>query len=256
MNQPDYTSNEIMAIAAARRIQNGDIVFCGTGISMVAAMAAKHIHAPDAVIFFETGAVDSALEEVPLAVGDSRVMVGAQVNASLADAFAFMQNRRTGARVVAVLGAAQIDAFGNLNTTCIGDPSAPTTRLAGSGGACDASSLVHRSLIFMKHEKRRFVPVLDYFTSPGWGRDGQSRRQMGLGGAGPEAVVTDLGVMGFDKATRRMFVEGIYPGIDPAVIADRTGFDLDLSRAALLPPPGDEELRILRQRCDPARLIL
>lgn len=256
MKKSSYTSNEMMAIAAARRIKDGDIVFCGTGISMVAAMAAKHIHAPNSVIFFETGAVGSALEEVPLAVGDSRVMFGAQVNVGLADAFAFMQNRRTGPSMMAVLGAAQIDPYGNLNATCIGDPAAPQTRFAGSGGACDAASFVSRALIFMKHEKRRFVRRLDYFTSPGWLTGGNSRKESGLGGAGPEAVITDLGVMGFDTQTHRMVVEGLYCGIDPQSVARQTGFDLDLTRAVTLPPPGEEELRILRCRCDPDRLIL
>jgi len=117
----DYTSREMMAVAAAREIRDGDIVFCGTGISMLAAMAAKHISAPNSVIFFETGAVDSKLEEVPLAVGDPRVMFWTSVNGGLADAFATMQNRFTGKKVVGILGAAQIDRFGNLNSTVIGD---------------------------------------------------------------------------------------------------------------------------------------
>jgi len=127
----DYTQREMMAIAAAREIRDGDIVFCGTGISMLAAMAAKHISAPNSVIFFETGAIDSRLEEVPLAVADPRVMFWTSVNGGLADSFATMQNRFTGQRVVGILGAAQIDKYGNLNSTAIGDYFRPSVRFSG-----------------------------------------------------------------------------------------------------------------------------
>jgi len=115
----DYTLTEMMAVVAAREIRDKEIVFCGTGISMLAAMAAKHISAPRSVIFFETGAIDSLLEEIPLAVADSRVMYHTALNGGLADAFATMQNPFTGPRVVGILGAAQIDPFGNLNSTAI-----------------------------------------------------------------------------------------------------------------------------------------
>ena len=142
MTMPDYTLKELMTIAAAREIRDGDIVFCGTGISMVAAMAAKNISAPNSVIFFETGAIDSLLEEVPLAVSDSRVMFWTSVNGNLADAFAAMQNRVTGPHVVGIMGAAQIDKYGNLNSTAIGDYFKPKVRFSGSGGACDVASFV------------------------------------------------------------------------------------------------------------------
>ena len=117
----NYSPREMMTIMAAREIKNGDIVFCGTGISMLAATAAKNINAPNSVIFFETGAVDSLLEELPLAVGDPRIMYWSASNAGLLEAFATMQNRHTGDKVIAVVGAAQIDIYGNLNSTCIGD---------------------------------------------------------------------------------------------------------------------------------------
>ena len=164
----NYTLREMMAIAAARQIRDGDIVFCGTGISMLAAMAAKHISAPNSVIFFETGAIDSRLEEVPLAVADSRVMYWTSVNGNLLDAFATMQNRQTGRKVVGIMGAAQIDRYGNLNSTAIGDYFNPTVRFSGSGGACDVASFVGRTILFMRHEKRKFVKQVDYLTSPGW----------------------------------------------------------------------------------------
>jgi glutaconate CoA-transferase subunit B len=251
-----YTSREMMAVAAAREIRDGEIVFCGTGISMLAAMAAKHISAPDSVVFFETGAIDARLEELPLAVADSRVMPQAAMHGSLADAFAFMQNRFSGRKVVGILGAAQIDPFGNLNSTMIGDYPAPKVRFPGSGGACDVGSFVHRTIIFMKQDKRKFVPKLDYLTCPGW-LDGPRRRQeAGLGPGGPEAVVTDMGTFRFEEATGRMYLAGCFEGISARDILDAMGFSVDVSRARGVSPPSDFELSILRQRCDPQRLIL
>jgi len=252
----DYTLREMMAIAAARQIEDGDIVFCGTGISMLAAMAAKHISAPASVIFFETGAIDSRLEEVPLAVADSRVMYGTSVNGSLADAFATMQNRHTGKRVVGIMGAAQIDRFGNLNSTVIGDYAHPKVRFSGSGGACDVASFVGRTIIFMRHEKRKFVKQVDYLTSPGWLGGAGHRQKAGLPGGGPSAVITNMAVMGFDENSKEMFLEGCFPGITPRQIQDNMAFEVDLSRAQEVTPPSAEELRILRDVCDPQRLIL
>ncbi len=255
-SDPDYSLREMMTIAAAREIKDGDIVFCGTGISMLAAMAAKHINAPLSTIFFETGAIDARLEEVPLAVADSRVMYATAVNGGLADAFATMQNRFTGSRVVGILGAAQIDIYGNLNSTAIGNYRQPDIRFSGSGGACDVASFVSRTIIFMQHEKRKFVKKLDYFTSPGWIDGPDGRKKTGLGPGGPEAVITNLGILRFDNKSKEMYLAAYYPGITRAEVQQETGFTLDLSRAQIAPPPSTSELKILRERCDPQRLIL
>lgn len=256
MKAGGYSKREIMAVAAAREITDGDIVFCGTGISMLAAMAAKHISAPNSVIFFETGAIDSRLEEVPMAVADPRVMLGAAVNGGLADAFAFMQNRRTGRRVVGILGAAQIDPFGNLNSTVIGDYHHPKVRFAGSGGACDVGSFVGRTIIFMQQEKRKFVEKLDYLTCPGWLGGPDGRRQAGLPEGGPAAVITDMAIFHFDTVTRRMYLVGTFPGVTSDQVLERMGFAVDVSRCLPMPGPTKNELTILRERCDPQRLIL
>ena len=252
----DYTRREMMAVAAAREIEDNDIVFCGTGISMLAAMAAKHISAPNSVIFFETGAIDSQLQEVPMAVADPRVMYGAAINGSLADAFGFMQNRFSGRKVIGILGAAQIDPFGNLNSTAIGPYNRPKVRFSGSGGACDVGSFVHRTIIFMRHEKRKFVPQLDYLTSPGWLKGPGSREAAGLAGGGPAAVITNMALMRFDEVTKRMYLAGCYPGVTAEQVQNRMGFSVDTTRAIPVPPPSAEELTILRDRCDPQRLIL
>jgi glutaconate CoA-transferase subunit B len=251
-----YTPKEMMVIAAARKIKNFDIVFCGTGISILAAMAAKHINAPQSIIFFETGAVDSALEELPLAVSDPRVMYNASTYCSLAETFAFMQNRNTGKNIIGILGAAQIDKYGNLNSTCIGDYRKPEVRFPGSGGACDVASFVGRTIVFMKLEKRKFVKKVDYITSPGWLSYPDERKKTGLIAGGPTCVVTDMGIMGFDKNSKKMYLTYFYPGIDPSEIKKNIGFNIDILRAKELEPPLRTELEALREKSDPERLIL
>lgn len=252
----DYTLRELMTIAAAREIPDGAITFCGTGISMVAAMAAKHIHAPNSTIFFETGAIDSLLEELPLAVADPRVMYYTAVNGALTDAFAYMQNRKTGKQVVGIMGAAQIDCFGNLNSTVIGDYHEPKVRFSGSGGACDVASFVDHSLIFMQHEKRKFVNKVDYLTSPGWLDGAGGRERAGLTGKGPSKVITNMAIMGFDETSKRMVLDYYYPGITPEKILENMEFAVDISKAKELQPPTNNEIRILREKCDPQGLIL
>jgi len=252
----EYSAREMMAIVAAREIKNGDIVFCGTGISLIAAMAAKRINAPNSVIFFETGALDSLLEEVPLAVGDPRVMFWTSVNGGLADAFATVQNRFSVAPVVGILGSAQIDRYGNLNSTVIGNYHKPTVRFSGSGGSCDVASFVSRSIIFIQHEKRRFVRKLDYLTSPGWLDGPRGRKKAGLPEGGPSAVVSDMAIMRFDEKSKEMYLAGYYPGISPEHILEKMQFEVDISRAEEVQPPSFEELKILREKCDPQKLIL
>jgi glutaconate CoA-transferase subunit B len=252
----EYTLREMMTIMAAREIHNGDIVFCGTGLSLLAAMAAKNISAPNSVIFFETGAIDSKLEEIPLAVGDSRVMYRTSANGRLLDAFAAMQNRITGDHVIGILGAAQIDRFGNINSTVIGDYFNPRIRFSGSGGASDVASFVPRSIIFMQHEKNKFVNKLDYLTSPGYLDGPDGRQKAGLPGGGPTVVITNMAVMRFDDATKEMYLAGFYPGITPDRVLDNMEFKVDISRAREEEPPSPEELKILREKCDPQRLIL
>lgn len=252
----DYTLKEMMTIIAAREIRNDDIVFCGTGISMLAAMAAKNINAPESVIFFETGALDSRLEELPLAVGDSRVMYKTSANGGLLDSFAAMQNPITGRHVIGILGAAQIDKFGNLNSTVIGDYHSPRIRFSGSGGGCDVASFVPRSIIFMQHEKRKFVNRLDYLTSPGYIDGPGGRKKAGLPDGGPIMVITNLGVMRFDKTTKEMYLSGVYPGITPERVLRNMEIEVDISRATEEIPPSGEELRLLREKCDHQRLIL
>jgi glutaconate CoA-transferase, subunit B len=250
----EYTDNEMMALSAGRMIKNGDIVFAGTGLSMLAATAAKRIYSPQAVIFFETGGIDPSLEEIPMAVADLRAMSGTAINSGLIDAFSIVGHRKL--HTIAFLGAAQIDRYGNLNTTMLGNYWKPKTRFSGSGGACDVASFASGVITFMQHEKRRFVEKLDYLTSVGWYRGGRSRQELGLTRGGPMAVVTNMGVLKFTEDTREMYLAEYYPGISIERILENTGFPLETSSALESTPPSDEELRILREEVDPQKLIL
>jgi glutaconate CoA-transferase subunit B len=251
---PAYTNNEMMALAAGRLINDGDILFAGTGLSMLAAAVAKRIHAPRSTVFFETGGIDPPLDEMPMAVADPRVMSGTCLNSGLVDAFSILAHRRL--HTISFLGAAQIDAYGNINSTCLGDYHRPRVRFPGSGGACDAMSLAYAVILFMQHDRKRFVEVLDYLTSPGWLTGGEARKKAGFRRGGPLAAVTNLGVMKFDETTRRMYLHQLYPGVTVQDVADNTGFDMDLSRAAEAAPPSADELKALREEVDPQRLIL
>lgn len=249
-----YSAREMMAIAAGRLIKDGDVLFAGTGVAMLAAAVAKRVHAPGAVVFFETGGIDPSLEELPLAVADPRVMGGASLNSGLVESFSIVAHRKL--HTIAFLGAAQIDRYGNLNSTCIGEYRAPKVRFSGSGGACDAGSLASAFIVFMQHGRRKFVERLDYLTTPGWLTGDDSREQAGFTRGGPLAVVTDLGLLKFADVSREMYLHEHYPGVTVEQIVRNTGFELDVSRATEATPPTEDELQIMRRDVDPQRLIL
>jgi len=243
-----------MAIMAGRMVKNGDLIFCGTGLSLIAATVAKKIYAPESVIFFETGGIDTVLPELPISVADLRVMYGTSMNAGLLESFSILSHKKVYTK--AFLGAAQIDRFGNLNSTCIGDYWHPSVRFSGSGGGGDAACLAAEVIIFMQHEKRRFVEKVDYLTSPGWLSGPGAREKTGLDRGGPSAVVTNLGIMRFDEETKEIYLWEYYPGVTPQQVQENTGFEIDISRAVESKSITEEELRVIRQEIDPQRLII
>lgn len=250
----EYSPTEIMAIMAGRMVKDEDVLFCGTGLSMIAATVAKRVYAPKSVIFFETGGIDTALPELPLAVSDLRVMYGTSVNAGLLESFSILSHKKIYSK--AFLGAAQIDRFGNLNSTCVGDYWHPAVRFSGSGGGGDAACLAAEVIIFMQHEKRRFVEKVDYLTSPGWLSGPGAREKAGLYRGGPSAVVTNLGIMRFDEKTKEIYVAEYYREVTSQQIQENTSFEIDISRAVESKPVTEEELRVLREEIDPQRLII
>lgn len=255
MTPSSYSLMELMAVVAAREIRDGEIVFAGTGLPMLGVMLAQRTHARRCTIIFEAGTVASQLAHLPMSVGDPRVMRRAATAAGLMEVFTYIL--QAGRVDVGFLSGAQVDRFGNINSTSIGlDPRHPAVRFSGSGGACDIACLARRTIIIAKHEKRRFPEKVDYVTSPGWLEGGASRSASGLIRGGPAAVVTTMGVIRFREDTKAAYLSGYHPGLTPQAVAEATGFALDIGEATETPPPAPEELRILREEVDPERIFL
>ncbi|OGD26495.1 MAG: ketoacid-CoA transferase [Candidatus Aminicenantes bacterium RBG_13_63_10] len=255
MTTSAYTLTELMAVAAAREIADNEVVFAGTGLPMLGVMLAQRTHAPRCIIIFEAGTVDSHLAHLPMSVGDPRVMRGAATAAGLMEVFTYAL--QAGRVHVGFLSGAQVDRFGNINSTSIGpNPRRPSVRFSGSGGACDIACLARRTIIIAKHEKRRFPERVDYVTSPGWLEGGDSRDRSGLPWGGPSTVVTTMGVMRFRRESKEIYLASYHPGLKARQVADATGFGLDIGEAAETIPPTDEELRILREEVDPEKIFL
>lgn len=251
-----YTSMELMICCAARALEDGRTVAVGTGVPCAAAMLAQRTHAPRLTILFEAGGVAPQLPTMPISVGDSRTFYKACMATSMADV---METCQRGMVDYTFLGGAQIDAYGNLNSTMIGqDYTKPKVRFPGSGGANDLASLCWRVLVVTSHDKRRFVEKLDFMTTPGYLTGPGTREAAGLpAGAGPYRVITDLAVMGYHPDTKRMQVLSLHPGVELEKVKAATGFDLSLAEPlGMTSPPGDEELHILREEVDPHRYLL
>jgi len=240
------TTYEVMVTAAARRLRDGEVVFVGIGIPNVAANLARRTHCPHLILIYESGAVGAQPERLPISIGDPALVAGAAGVCSMSEVFQFYLQR--GLIDVGFLGGAQIDRYGNLNTTVIGEYARPKVRLPGSGGACEIAALARRTLVVMPHKRRAFVPRVDFVTSPGFLSGGAERERLGLPGAGPEAVVTDLGVLQFDKETREMMLVSLHAGATQEQALENTGWPLRVaSPLGRTEPPSEEELRVLRE---------
>jgi glutaconate CoA-transferase subunit B len=250
-----FTSMELMICCAARLLENGRTVAVGTGVPCAAAMLAQRTHAPDLVILFEAGGVAPQLPTMPISVGDSRTFHRAVMATSMAD---IMETCQRGMIDYTFLGGAQIDAFGNLNSTNIGEYRKPKVRFPGSGGANDLASLCWRILVVTSHDPRRFVEKLDFLTTPGYLTGPGAREAAGLPpGTGPYRVITDLAVMGYHEQTKRMEVLSLHPGVGMDKVRAATSFPInciDSPEQTVLPT--HEELRILREEVDPHRYII
>ena len=245
-NTTKYTLSQLMVTAAAREIADGEMVFVGMRLPLLGFLLAKSTHAPGAVGVYELGIVrDTAAPEPLMTMGDLPNLCRAQWLADTADAMGLLQQ---GGVDVSFIGGAQVDRFGNLNTSYIGGIEAVETRLPGSGGACDLACLAKRHIIVMNHQKRRFVPRVDYITSPGFGNGSGWRRQKGLPGGGPATVITTLGVLRFDPATCEMVLSSIHPGISVEDVKQNTGWPLQVASSLIQTPvPSAEELAMIKQ---------
>ena len=246
-----YTLSELMVTAAAREIADGEVVFVGMRLPLLGFLLAKSTHAPGAVGVYELGIVRDTLAPEPiLTMGDLPNLFRAQWLADTADMMGLLQQGQVD---VSFIGGAQIDRYGNLNTSYIGGVDRVTTRLPGSGGACDLASLAQRHIIIMNHQKRRFVPQVDYITSPGYGTGAGWRCKVGLPRGGPATVITSLGVLRFDPQTCEMMLVSLHPGVSVDTVQDNTGWPLLIAdQLTETPKPGRKELEML-QRFDPQK---
>src|SRR5438128_6462552 len=226
----NYNSMELMICCAARLLENGRTVAVGTGVPCAAAILAQRTGAPCLVICFEAGGVAPQLPTMPISVGDSRTFYRGLMATSMAD---IMETCQRGLIDYTFLGGAQIDAFGNLNSTLIGtDYARPKVRLPGSGGANDLASLCRRILVVTTHDRRRFVEKLDFLTTPGYLTGPGAREEAGLpAGTGPYRVITDLAVLGYHPQTKRMQVLSLHPGVELERVRASTGFALEVAEA-------------------------
>ena len=250
-----YTRRQMMAVALAREIEDGKTYIIGTGLPLIGGSLAKNTHAPSARLIFETGILEGNPQEVPTSVSDLRINYQASVLWPQYRYFGYEALASSREEIDAgFLGGAQIDPYGNLNSTCIGDYFHPKVRFTGSGGANGISTYCN-TVIVMKHEKRRFVEKVDYCTSPGWidGPDGRKKRGL-PSDKGPRAVITEYGVFRFGP-DKRMYLAEIFPHTTADEILKNTGFSMDVSKAVPAKEPDEQVLRILEERIDPARLM-
>jgi glutaconate CoA-transferase subunit B len=246
------TASELLAVMSARLLRDGQVVFAGVGIPLLAATLAQRLHAPGLTILFEGGTIGAFVEpgKLPPSTNEQRCTRRANMVLGSTDVLLLLQR---GYVDIGFMGGAQIDQYGNLNSSFIGDPQHPASRLPGTGGGNDIASLT-QMIVAMKHEKRRFLKTVDFVTSPGFLTGEDSRHHAGLVAGGMYRVVSDLGILGFDDTSKRMKLLALHPGVTADQVQQNTGFELSV--AADLPvtdPPTENELAVLRH-LDPDRV--
>jgi glutaconate CoA-transferase, subunit B len=246
MSAPAYTADEIMTVTAARQLVNGAVCFVGIGLPSAACNLARMTHAPELVLIYESGTVGTRPKVLPLSIGDGELAETATCVVPLPEIFAhYLQRGRVD---VGFLGAAQIDRFGNLNSTVIGDYARPNVRLPGAGGAPEIATYAREVLIIMKQTPRSFVPRLDFRTSCGFLEGSGARAASGSPGAGPRAVITDFGVLRPHPRTEELELVALYPGISVDAARAATGWPLKIAaHVEWLPAPEAAELAVLRE---------
>jgi glutaconate CoA-transferase, subunit B len=250
MSEVTYTDSEMMVAVAARMLKGARTVFVGVGLPNIACNLARYTVAPDLELIYESGVYGARPERLPLSIGDPTLVSGAVSVVSMADLFGLYLQR--GLVEIALLGGAQIDRFGNLNTTVIGDYKKPRTRLPGSGGACEIAINAQRTFMIMRLKRRAFVDKLDFLTSPGHLTGGDSRARLGLPGGGPELVITDKAILTFDNPEREMQLSELYPKVTAKDVQAEVGWPLRLAAAiGETAAPTTEELHLIRDEVDP-----
>ena len=250
----DYTSSELLTINASRLLRDSDVVFVGVGLPNLACNLARHTHAPNLVMIYEAGVIGAQPARIPLSIGDPTLVSGAISVCSMYDIFAFYLQR--GNVDVGFLGGAQIDRYCNINATVIGDYDHPKVRLPGSGGSMEIAAWANRCYIITPHQKRRFPEKVHFRTSAGFLGGRAERESAHLQGGGPQAVVTDLGILEPDE-NGELVLTALHPEKTVSDVRENTGWDIKVaSPLRATDPPTPEELRILRTELDPDRIYL
>jgi glutaconate CoA-transferase subunit B len=246
MSSETYSSSEIAAVTAARNIEDNRVVFVGTGLPLMATALAQRLHAPNIVIVFEGGQIQPRITRkyMPFSPNDIRAGYRAIMLATPTDVLSLLQK---GHIDYGFISGAQIDQYGNVNTSFIGDYTKPKTRLPGSGGANDIGSLANKTIILTRHEKRRFVQKVDFITTPG-NIDGEGREKRGLIFGKPFLIITGLAIMDFDTTLGKARIMALQPGVTKEKVLENMGFRPIIPESIeVLDPPTDEELQILRE---------
>jgi glutaconate CoA-transferase, subunit B len=254
MDELSYNSQELMVVNAARLLKDHDVVFVGVGIPNLACNLAMRTHAPNLQMIYEAGVIGAQPARLPLSIGDPTLVTGAMAVCSMYDIFTLYLQR--GNVDVGFLGGAQIDQFGNINATVIGDYQHPNVRLPGSGGAMEIAAWANRCYIITPHQKRRFPARVDFHTSIGFLTGGDARAKTGVRGGGPQAVVTNLGILKPDEKGE-MVLAAMHPGVTYQKARENTGWPLKIAENCTETlPPTAEELHILREKLDPQRIYI
>jgi glutaconate CoA-transferase subunit B len=250
-----YSRSEIMVVRAARELKNGEVVFVGIGVPSLACNLARRLHAPGLVLIYESGAVGAVPERLPLSIGDPCLAANSLSVCSMVEIFNYYL--QGGLIDVGFLGGAQVDRFGNINSTVIGAYEKPKVRLPGSGGACEIAIHAKKIILVLKQNKKSFPKKIDFITSPGFLDATNGRKKHHMPGRGPELVITDLGVCTFTKKTHEMILTEIHPDVTVDQVRNNFGWDVKISKKLKATiPPTEEELRIIREELDPEGIHL
>jgi glutaconate CoA-transferase subunit B len=250
-----YSPSEIMVVRAARELKNGEVVFVGIGLPNLACNLARRLHAPELVLIYESGAVGAVPDRLPLSIGDPCLATDSISVCSMVEVFNYYL--QGGLIDVGFLGGAQVDRFGNINSTVIGNYDHPKVRLPGSGGACEIAIHAKKIILVLKQSRQSFPERIDFITSPGFLDKTNQRKKYHMPGKGPALVITDFGVYGFSPRTYEMVLTEIHPEISLDRVKENIGWEVKVSRRLQTTvPPTEEEIRIIRQELDPEKIHL
>ncbi len=250
----NYTTSELMAVAGARELQDKEIVAVGLGLPVVASFLAKQTHAPNMVILFELGVIDPQPVDCGVGLADPRVWYRANVLSSFVDILGEVLHK--GRVDVGFLGGLEVDQYGNLNTSLLGEPTGKFRHMIGSGGANDIASCAKRTIIIIRHEERKLKKAISFITSPGYIAGGDSRARAGLTG-GPSRVITDKAIFGFHPDSKQMMLSSIHPGITLEEVLGTMGFSpMVPEHVPYTEPPTAEQIRLIREVIDPERMYM